>query len=148
MSNSSHPVYLDTNIFIFALEAEPVFGPACSELLHAVDTGDILAITSELTLAEVLVKPLQAGNNELARRFSTTVAESRLTLRPVSRTILYRSAETRALHGGRLADAIHVATAEEAGCRYIVSEDLRLRAPPGLERVSAAGLRPERDATP
>jgi predicted nucleic acid-binding protein len=148
VSNGRHPVYLDTNIFIFALEAEPVFGPACSKLLHAVDTGEILAVTSELTLAEVLVKPLQAGNAELAKRFSSIVAESRLGLRPVSRSILYRSAEIRALHGGRLADAIHVATAVEAGCGFIVSEDLRIRTPPGLERVSAIGLGLEPDTTP
>lgn len=147
MSAGDYPVYLDTNIFIFALEAEPQFGPACSKLLRAVDSGDIRAVTSELTLAEVLVKPLQIGNAELARRFSTTIAESQMTLRPVSRAILYRSAEIRALHGGRLADAIHLATAVETGCRLIVSEDLRMRVPPGLERVSAAGLGLERDAT-
>lgn len=148
MTTSSHLVYLDTNVFIFALEAEPQFGPACSALLRAVDKGEIFAVTSELTLAEVLVKPLQVGNTELARRFSTTVAESRMTLRPVSRNILYRSAEIRALHGGRLADAIHVATAVEAGCGIIVSEDLRIQTPPGLERVSAADLGLDRDARP
>jgi predicted nucleic acid-binding protein len=142
---SGRPLYLDSNIFIFALEAEPQFGPDCSELLRAVDAGDVLAVTSELALAEVLVKPLQVGNTELVRRFSAAVADSRLSLRPVSRDILVRSAEIRALHGGRLADAIHVATAVEAGCAVIVSEDRRMRTPPGLERVSVADCGLERN---
>lgn len=148
MNTRSAPVYLDSNIFIFALEAEPQFGPACSELLRAVDAGELIAVTSELTLAEVLVKPLQHGNTGLADRFSATVAASRLSLRPVSRDILGRSAEIRAFHGGRLADTIHVATAVAAGCAVFLSEDRRIRTPPGLERVSAADFRLERDPRP
>jgi predicted nucleic acid-binding protein len=54
----SGPVYLDTNIFIYALEGYPAFRPALSALFEALDHHEITAVTSELTLAEVLVKPL------------------------------------------------------------------------------------------
>lgn len=51
-------VYLDTNIFIYAVEGYPKFQPELNVLFEAFDDGTLKAITSELTLAEVLVKPL------------------------------------------------------------------------------------------
>jgi predicted nucleic acid-binding protein len=131
------PIYLDSNIFIFALEAEPKFGPPCSVLLRAIDESTVDAVTSELTLAEVLVKPIELGRSELAKQFMTVFTQSRLRVHPVSRAVLLLSAEVRAIHGGRLADSIHVATAIERGCAAIVSEDRRLRPPPALQRISA-----------
>ncbi len=43
-------VYLDTNIFIYALEGYPAFNPFLTALFKAIDEGHILAISSELTL--------------------------------------------------------------------------------------------------
>lgn len=137
MSPADRHVYVDANIFIFALESEPRFGPPSAAVLRAVDEGSCIAITSELTLAEVLVKPIELGRSELAEQFMTVVSRSDLRLHPVSRAVLLLSADIRAKHGGRLADAIHVATAVEAGCQVIVTEDLRMRTPPGLTRLSA-----------
>ncbi len=51
-------VYLDTNIFIYALEGYPTFRAVLTTLFAALDRGDLVAVTSELTLAEALVKPL------------------------------------------------------------------------------------------
>ncbi len=136
--NQAERVYVDANIFIFALEAEPHFGPAASALLRSVDAGRVTAVTSELTLAEVLVKPLELGRTVLAEQFMTVVSRSRLELHPVSRAILMRSAEIRAARGGRLADTVHLATAIETRCSVVVSEDLRMRPPPALVRVSAS----------
>lgn len=138
MTRAERRVYVDANIFIFALEAEPRFGPAASALLRSIDAGRVAALTSELTLAEVLVKPLELGRSALAEQFMTVVTRSRLELHPVSRAILMRSAEIRAAHGGRLADAVHIATAMENHCTAVVSEDLRMRLPLELVRVSAA----------
>ena len=51
-------IYLDTNIFIYALEAYPEYVSTLTSLFAAIDEGKIRAMTSELTLAEVLIKPM------------------------------------------------------------------------------------------
>jgi hypothetical protein len=50
-------VYLDTNIFIYALEGYSTFRAVLTTLFEALDRHELAAITSELTLAEALVKP-------------------------------------------------------------------------------------------
>ncbi len=50
-------VYLDANVFVYAIEGYPQFADGIRELFRKVDQGQVEAITSELTLAEVLVKP-------------------------------------------------------------------------------------------
>jgi len=45
------PVYLDANIFIYALEGYPDFQARITILLEAMDHQEIEALTSELTLA-------------------------------------------------------------------------------------------------
>jgi hypothetical protein len=55
-------VYLDTNIFIYALEGYPDFVEELAELFESLDEGNLSAGTSELTLAEVLVRPFIDGD--------------------------------------------------------------------------------------
>ena len=58
-------VYLDANVFIYGLEQNlSPFDQAAGAVLRAVDEGAFEAVTSELTLAECLVKPLQTGSRE------------------------------------------------------------------------------------
>ena len=57
------PVYLDANIFIYALEGYPDFQARITILLEAMDHQEIEALTSELTLAEVLVKPFREATS-------------------------------------------------------------------------------------
>jgi len=49
-------VYLDTNIWIYAVEAYPSHVNLLTQLFTKIDQGELLAVTSELTIAEVLVK--------------------------------------------------------------------------------------------
>ena len=62
-----------------------------------------------------------------------------LELRPVSRDILIETAEYRE-HAGmpKLPDAIHVVIAIRAGCRTVLSADLRLKLPEGYSVLSPA----------
>lgn len=57
-------VYLDTNVFIYALEGYPDFVDELNELFESFDAGNLSAVTSELTLAEVLVRPSIDRNTE------------------------------------------------------------------------------------
>ncbi|HSZ59707.1 MAG TPA: hypothetical protein VK797_28950 [Tepidisphaeraceae bacterium] len=54
-------VYLDANVFIYAVEGFAGVGAKLTTLFQRFDRGELQAVTSELTLAEVLVKPLRDG---------------------------------------------------------------------------------------
>lgn len=66
ISADSH-VYLDANIFIYALEGYPEFLSILTDLFDMIDNGKLKAYTSELTLAETLVKPMIDNNTQLQK---------------------------------------------------------------------------------
>ena len=93
-------------------------------------------MTSELTLAELLVKPLQLGRTDIADLYADLVRDSEhLSVMPIGRTILVDAARYRADLGVKLPDTIHVATAMAAGCDALLSNDRNLKVPAGIELV-------------
>ncbi len=139
-------LYLDSNILIFAIEEGSGWTGLLRELFEAIDEGRIAAVTSRLSLAEVLVKPFAAGADGLVSRY-TMLFDSEVALRigPVDRDVLIEAARLRATLDLRLADAIHLATANIAGCDRFVSNDRRLGsklgARPSWLPLDAPGLR-------
>lgn len=128
-------VYLDTNVFIYAVEGYQPVQAVVDELFAGLEQGHFAGVTSELTLAEVLVKPLELGLGNVVSAYTDLLQPSEhLAVVPVGRTILVEAARQRALLGIRLPDAIHVATALDAGCDVFLTNDRRLRLPPGTSR--------------
>lgn len=122
-------LYLDANIFIYALEGEPAVFQPLQELFGFLKAKKRTAVTSELTLAEVLPRA-----SVVERRSYLNLI---LDLHPVSRDILIETADYRKVAGmPKLPDAIHAVTAIRADCRIIISRDHRLRLPEGYTVVS------------
>jgi predicted nucleic acid-binding protein len=94
------------------------------------------AVTSELTMLEVLVIPLRRGDPHEEERCRQILApRSWLRLIPVSMVILEKAAHLRAASVGlRTPDAIHLATAIAASCEAFLTNDRRMRptAPPSV----------------
>lgn len=130
---SKQTVYLDTNIWIYALEAYPEFVSPLTELFRAIDRGELRAVTSELTLAEVLIKPIFDQNIQRQTVYKQTLRSAAfLAVLPVDREILIQAATLRAESQLKLPDAIHVATAFSTGCSVFLTNDQRLRNIPNL----------------
>jgi predicted nucleic acid-binding protein len=129
-------VYLDTNVWIYALEAFPTYVQELTTLLQAIDQGNLLAVTSELSLAEVLVKPIQNQNvsqqNLYKQALSTT---PNLQVVPVQRDILIEAAQLRASINLKLPDAIHAATAIRTQCSSLLTNDQKFQSVPGLHII-------------
>src|SRR4051794_4291710 len=105
-------VYIDANLFIYAMEGVPTVAAKLSGLFQRFDRGELRAVTSELTLAEVLVKPLRDNRADLRDKYERMMRTSpALTVVPISRDILIASATLRATSALKLPDAIHAATA-------------------------------------
>jgi predicted nucleic acid-binding protein len=62
-------VSLDSNIIIYAVEGLTEYATPIQALLEAMDSGEITGVTSDLTLAEVLVKPKQDQNQPLQEAY-------------------------------------------------------------------------------
>ncbi|NES93533.1 MULTISPECIES: type II toxin-antitoxin system VapC family toxin [Okeania] len=134
-------VYLDTNIFIYAVEGYAEFQALLNELFEAFDNGSLKAITSELTLAEVLVKPLIENNTEVCLIYENAIQNSQLLkVVPINRKILIESARLRTMINLRLPDAIHGATAILNGCETFLTNDKRLEALSGINVLILSNL--------
>ena len=130
----SGKVYLDTNVFIYAVEAVPEYAVAVEALFGRIDDRSVVAVTSELTLGEVLAKPFEAGRYDIVAVYEEMLTPSPwLSVVPVERTILIQAARLQSQLVLRLPDAIHVATAAIAGCSAVLSNDRRLRVPADIK---------------
>lgn len=141
-------IYLDSNILISAFggEAERGNAPLLMEMLGAATNRSIAPfLTSELSLAETLVRPFRTNDGEAIAELQTVFQPSAwLNVTPVDRTILLRSAQLRAQRPAlKLPDAIHLSTALETGCTHILTADQGIRAeqPVTLLRPDAETLR-------
>lgn len=129
--------YLDANVFIAAYENERAPGNHAWRLLTAIEDGEFAGVTSELTLAEILVRPLQQGDYDLAQRYQSVISPSiGFDVAAVDRAVLIEAAALRGARKSlRLPDAIHVATARLSACACMVSDDRRLPLVPGLGMI-------------
>jgi predicted nucleic acid-binding protein len=117
--------YLDANVFIYALNDFPPFARFLNGLFEASDAGRLFSVTSELTLAEVLVLPLRRGDARQEQRCRDILTpDEGLDVVQVSTRILEQSARMRASNPAlRLPDAIHVATAIQSNCDWVLTND-------------------------
>lgn len=130
-------VYFDTNIFIYVLNASVAYARTCVDLLQACANQSWHGITGDVTLAELLVKPLQLNDAAgVAAVRELLIDDGAITLVAHSRKAFEHAAMLRARHGLKMVDALQLATAIEAGARCFVSNDRQFPAIPGMECVS------------
>ena len=129
-------IYLDTNIWIYALEGFPAFAQELTTLFNNIDQGNLTAVASELSLAEVLVKPIQNANTTQQETYKQAISSTpNLRVIPVQRDILIEAAQLRSAVNLKLPDAIHAATALTAQCSTFLTNDQRFQTVPGFQVV-------------
>ena len=129
-------VALDSAPFIYFIEDDPRYAPIVRPLFEQADRSERQLVTSALTLLEVLVVPLRAGDRQLAERYDRLLTHGRgLRLIEITRAQLEAAASLRAATGARTPDALQLAAALGAGCKTFLTDDRRLPAIPGLRVV-------------
>ncbi len=103
---------LDTNVFIYFLESHPRYGSWCASLFDLVERGHNPAITSTITLLELLVQPYRDQKEDLAQKiFALTTTYPTLEWVPPTMNLADRASELRARYRLSTPDAIQLATA-------------------------------------
>jgi predicted nucleic acid-binding protein len=142
---NSSLVYVDSNPFIYMVEGEPKIARPLKLLFDELHRYPGTAITSELTLAEVLA-PDSFGTPrtpDTKRMYLDLVIWSHsVALRPVSREVLLETTKVRSVSKLKLPDAIHLCTAILNDCDFFLSRDRRIKPPEGMTLIepSEAGI--------
>ncbi|MEO8436875.1 MAG: type II toxin-antitoxin system VapC family toxin [Chloroflexota bacterium] len=126
---------MDSNILIYLLETSGPLADAAARIVDAIDDRTTQAVLSTVGLVEILAGPARAGD---AAAFEFTADALRdLLIRFVSldRATAEDAAWIRGSLGIGLEDAVHLATARNAGATAFVTNDRRLRSIPRLEVV-------------
>ncbi|BFU95388.1 MAG: motility twitching protein PilT [Nitrospira sp.] len=119
---------LDTNLFIYFLEDHPRYGPWCATLFDRIERRQNPAVTSTVTLLELLVQPYREHKEELAQKiFALTTTYPTLDWVPVSMSLADRAAELRARYRLSTPDAIQLATAISHKAARFYGNDRSLR---------------------
>ena len=140
---AGNKVYLDINIFIYALEGVEPWATPIGQAFAGMEAGEWHAVTSELSLAEGLVRPYQRGREDLVQLYKTALSPRGYFSRaPVDAATLISAARLRALHDFKLPDAIHAATALAQGCTAILTNDAGFRRMPGIQCLLLSDLAP------
>jgi predicted nucleic acid-binding protein len=122
-------VGLDSAPVIYLIEQAPRYLPLVEGLFYErLDTGLNHAVTSVVTLSEVLVKPTERGRSDLVERYRERLSGNpSLEVVEITRRIAEQAATLRATHRVRLPDAFQLAAAIEHGASHFITNDKRLK---------------------
>ncbi|MFH1084876.1 MAG: PIN domain-containing protein, partial [Chloroflexota bacterium] len=120
----------------------PIYLDALRPFFEAMDRGEFRAVTSTVTLLEVLVHPFRRGERALAQQYrDVLLGVEGLAMVSLSADIAEEAARLRADLNIRTPDAIQMATALWAGATCLLTNDARLPSLPGLRLLVLDELR-------
>ena len=131
-------IFWDTNLFVYLLEDKGELTERVVSLRERMIERNDELLTSTLTLGEILVRPLEAGNESLARRYEQAI-NAAATVIPFDQPAAYAFAKVRRDRTIRPPDAIQLACASVAGADMFISNDQRLnrKVVPGIHFIQS-----------
>ena len=117
-------VALDTSVFIYQLEANPKYLGLTSEVFSWLEQPKSRAVTSTITMTELLVQPYREGNQSRVDEFYGLLSTfPNLSWVAPALEIADTAARIRAQHGLRTPDALQAATAIHSAASGLVTND-------------------------
>lgn len=128
-------VYLDTNVFVYAIGGESPRREPSRAVLRAVAERRLAGETSAYTLQEIVRQRRRRGDTKATARAREAAALCAV-LHPVDRDVASTALDVVDRHPGLdIADAVHVSTAVTHGVSIMVSADGDLDGISYIERV-------------
>ena len=121
-------IALDSSIFIYQLEGNPRYLPLIEPIFAAIERRDVQAVTSTLTMTEVLVPPYRASDPRRVGAFYALLStHPNLEWIAPDLEVADIAAGLRAAHGFRTPGALQAATAVYAQATGLVTNDQSFR---------------------
>jgi predicted nucleic acid-binding protein len=120
-------VYWDSMLFIYYFEAHPEYGPRIAHLLNRMEARRDTLCTNAFAAAEVLAGLQRAEAWNLATRIEGFFRSAELRVLDFRLSTAGRYTKIRSQLRVSPADAIHLASASEAGVDLFLTHDQRLR---------------------
>ncbi len=128
-------IYWDSMLFIYVLEANPAFGPKTRKILNQIVARGYTLTTSVFSIGEILTGPRRHGSISGADAVKKYFLSGAVEVLPFTETTADRYSLIRGANRVTQADAIHLATAAEAGVDVFFTNDGDLR------KLSIAGIK-------
>ena len=121
-------ICIDTTLFIYFIEKDPKYLGIVKPIFAEIDAGKIDAITSTITLLEVLVLPFKTKNESLAEKYRDILLYAEgLTTFEIFHEVSELSSKLRAKYLIRTPDAIQIAVGIIYGADTFLTNDSRLK---------------------
>lgn len=134
-------VYIDTNIFIYLLDGKEPFASVVAPFFDSVLNGEIIAYTGEAVLAETMVQPYKLGNIATIEQFRAFFAqEDFLTVLPHDSKAFDLASRIAGTKGMKLVDSLHMATAVQAGCDFLITHDKGIKPVDGIKIIQLSSF--------
>ncbi len=123
-------IAIDTNIFIYALEANPRYAAFADHVFSWLEQAGHRGVTSTITMTELMVQPYRAGDEQRVNELYGLLATyPNLDWIAPDLEIADTAARIRAMYGLRTPDSLQAATAVRSRATGFVTND------PVFERV-------------
>jgi len=134
-------IALDTSIFIYQLETNPRYLPMTDHIFSWLEQPDSRAVTSTITMTELLVQPYRDSNEQRADEFYGLLSTyPNLGWIAPNLEIADLAARIRALHRLRTPDALQAATAVHTLSTGLITNDPVFERVEGFETMVLDGL--------
>jgi predicted nucleic acid-binding protein len=121
-------VGLDSNVLIYLLDGTGTRAERAEQLVDALEAGAAQGVMSTLVLAEICSGPARAGLPGLVERYADELHSiQNVSIVSLSAEIAVDAAALRGRSSLALIDAIHLATARDAGATAFVTNDRRIK---------------------
>lgn len=133
-------IYWDTMLFIYMLEGNTEFGPRVRQIYQEMSRRGETLCTSVFTVGEVLIGPQRLRATKAISEVKDYFEHGDVELIPFTAKTAPLYAQIRADNAVMPADAIHLASAAEAGSSLFLTNDRKLQRLhiPGIQFI--AGL--------
>lgn len=121
-------VGLDTMLFIYHIEDNPKYAAITERLFDTIEHGSCKAVTSILTLIELLIKPKREGNLIAVGDYRDMILTfPNLMVMDVNLRVSDIASDMRAKYRIRVPDAIQIASVIVGGSQSFITNDEGLK---------------------
>lgn len=147
LTSAHHRIAIDSNLLIYVLDGHERFGRKAAAVIDSIDAADVTGAMATYGEMEVLAGHARGADAARFERVADEIRSIGLQLVPLDSSVAADAAWLRGTSSLGPGDAIHVASARNAGATVFVTNDDRIHPRPGLDVAYLADLELTNDPT-